>query len=202
MPAFFATLGTSFLIAGVTIWMLQGAWIDIMDQIPMLLNVLKPSPIFGLPWLFLLGVLAYIIGDLLIRFTVLGPILSSVGGNRQAAAIVGINVPLVKTLCFVFCSVCAALAGLAVVGYAGMTDATIGIDWMLWIIAIAIIGGGSLLGGVGSIIGAFLGTALIEIIRTGLFAANIQTNAQGIVIGAVLIGAAILDALRRKSAQY
>jgi ribose transport system permease protein len=202
MPSFFATLGMSFLVAGLTNWFLQGAWIDFIDRIPLLRSVLTPSPVFGLPWLFLMVLLAYIIGDLLIRLTVLGPILSSVGGNRQAAEITGINVTLVKTLCFVFCSVIGALAGLAVGGYAGMTDYSIGIDWMLWIIAIAIIGGGSLRGGVGSVIGAFLGTCLIEIIRTGLFDAHVQTNAQGIVIGGVLIGAAILDALRRKSAQY
>ena len=202
MPSFFATLGMSFVVAGLTNWMLQGAWIDFIDRIPMLRSVLTASPIFGLPWLFLMVLLAYIVGDLLIRLTVLGPILAAVGGNRQAAEIVGINVPRVKTLCFVFCSMIGAVAGVAVGGYAGMTDYSIGIDWMLWIIAIAIIGGGSLRGGVGSVIGAFLGTVLVEIIRTGLFDAHVQHNAQGIVIGAVLVGAAILDALRRKSAQY
>jgi ribose transport system permease protein len=202
MPSFFATLGASFVVIGLTNWLLQGAWIYIRDKIPMLLTVVTPSPIFGMPWLFVMLLPAYVIGDLLIRFSVLGPILTAVGGNRQAAEIVGINVPLVKTLCFMFVGVCAALAGLAVVGYAGMTDYSIGIDWMLWIIAIAIIGGGSLRGGVGSIIGALLGTCLVEIIRTGLFNAHVQTNAQGIVIGGVLIVAAILDALRRKSAQY
>jgi ribose transport system permease protein len=202
MPAFFATLGASFLLSGLSIWLVQGTWIYTRDMTPLLLSVMAPSPIFGLPWLFIVLLPTYIIGDLLMRFTVLGPILMSVGGNRQAAAIVGINVPLVKILCFMFVGVCAALAGLAVMGYAGTADPTIGIDWMLWIIAIAIIGGGSLRGGVGSIIGAFLGTCLVEIIRTGLFDAHVQTNAQGIVIGGVLIGAAILDAVRRKSAQY
>jgi ribose transport system permease protein len=202
MPAFFATLGASFLLSGLSTWLLKGTWIYLMDQIPLLLSVLSPSPVFGLPWLFIILLPAYIIGDLLIRFTVLGPILTAVGGNRQAAGIVGINVPLVKTLGFMFVGVCAALAGLAVVGYTGTTDPSIGDGWLLWIIAIAIIGGGSLRGGVGSIIGALLGTVLVEIIRTGLFNANVKTNAQGIVIGAVLVGAAILDAFRRKSAQY
>jgi ribose transport system permease protein len=203
MPSFFATLGASFLIAGLTNWLVQGSWISTLDKTPLLVSVLQPSPVFGLPWLFVLLLLpAYIIGDLLIRLTVVGPLLTAVGGNRQAAEIAGINVPLVKTLCFMFVGICAALAGLAVAGYAGTIDATIGIDWMLWIIAIAIIGGGSLRGGVGSVIGALLGTVLVEIIRTGLFDANVKTNAQSIVVGAILIGAAVLDAFRRKSAQY
>jgi ribose transport system permease protein len=202
MPSFFATLGSSFLVTGLATWLLQGAWIWIGDQVPLLLTLVKPSPVFKLAWIFLLLLPAYIIGDLLIRFTRLGPTLTAVGGNRQAAEIVGINVLLVKTLCFVFVSVCAGLAGLCVVAYGGTTDAVIGSDWMLWIIAIAIIGGGSLRGGVGSIIGALLGVALVEIIRMGLFNAQVKTNAQGIVIGAVLIGAAILDVMRRKTAQY
>jgi ABC-type xylose transport system permease subunit len=55
---------------------------------------------------------------------------------------------------------------------------------------------------VGSIIGALLGTILIQIIRMGLANARVQTNAQGIVIGAILLGAAVLDVMRRRSAQY
>ena len=202
MPSFFATLGASFLVSGLGIWLLKGAWISMGDQIPVAMWWVSTSPVLGLPWIFLVLLPAYIIGDLLIRFTKLGPTLTAVGGNRQAAEIVGMNVPLVKTLCFMFVSVCAGLAGIAVMGYGTITDAYIGSDWMLWIIAIAIIGGGSLRGGVGSIIGALLGTCLIEIIRTGLFNAQVKTNAQGIVIGGVLIGAAILDIIRRKSAQY
>jgi ribose transport system permease protein len=202
MPSFFATLGASFLATGLGIWLLKGAWISMGDQIPLAMWWVSASPVFGLPYIFLALLPAYIIGDLLIRFTKLGPTLTAVGGNRQAAEIVGINVPLVKTLCFVFVSVCAGLAGIAVMAYGTITDAYIGSDWMLWIIAIAIIGGGSLRGGVGSIVGALLGTVLVEIIRTGLFNAQVKTNAQGIVIGGVLIGAAILDVIRRKTAQY
>jgi ribose transport system permease protein len=86
--------------------------------------------------------------------------------------------------------------------YGGLTDQTIGVDWLLWVIAIAIIGGGSLRGGIGSVVGVLLGTALIQIIRMGLAYANVKTNAQGIVVGAILIGAAALDALRRKAIQY
>jgi len=201
MPSFFATMGTSFLVSGLAIWILKGAWFYVADQIPLLLKVLNPSPWFALPWVFIALLLAYLIGDFLMRTSRLGPILTAVGGNRRAAEIVGINVPLTKTLCFVFVSVCCGLAGILVMAYSGTTDATIGEGWMLWVLAIAIIGGGSLRGGTGSIIGAFFGTVLIQIIRMGLLNAKVQTNAQGIVIGAILIAAASLDVLRRKSVQ-
>ncbi len=202
MPSFFGTLGTSFAVSGLAIWLLKGAWLYVGDRIPFLTNALAPSAIFGLPWVFVVLVVLFIIGDVLVRTTRLGPILAAVGGNRQAAEIVGINVPLTKTLCFVFAAVCYGLGGLFVIGYGGTTDAYIGEGWLLWVIAIVIIGGGSLRGGVGSIIGALLGTVLIQVIRMGLANARVQTNAQGIVIGAILIGAAILDVIRRKSIQY
>jgi ribose/xylose/arabinose/galactoside ABC-type transport system permease subunit len=202
MPSFFGTLGTNFLVTGLATWLLQGTWIYIGDMIPLLSQLVKPSPVFGLAWVFLILLPAYIIGDLLIRYSKLGPILTATGGNRTAAEIVGINVPRVKALCFVFVSVCAGMAGLVTGAYGATTDAGIGSDWMLWIIAIAIIGGGSLRGGVGSIIGALLGTALVSTIRLGMANARVYSNAQGIVIGAVLIGAAILDVIRRRTAQY
>jgi len=202
MPSFFATLGSSFLVTGLMTWLLQGSWIWIGDQIPLFIQLVKPSPVFGLAWIVVLVLPAYIIGDLLIRFSKLGPTLTAVGGNRQAAEIVGINVPLVKTLSFVFVSLCAGFAGLVVMCYGGTTSVEIGSDWMLWIIAIAIIGGGSLRGGVGSIVGALVGTALVETIRLGLTNAQVKTNAQGIVIGGILIAAATLDVIRRRAAQY
>jgi len=70
------------------------------------------------------------------------------------------------------------------------------------VVAIVIIGGGSLQGGVGSIVGVLLGTVLIQVIRVGLANAGVQTNAQGIVVGAILIGAATLDVIRRRIARY
>jgi ribose transport system permease protein len=202
MPSFFATLGTSFMVWGLAIWLLKGQWIYVGEMIPLLKGVLAPSPLFNLSYIFLALLAAYLIGDLLMRTSRLGPTLSAVGANRRAAAIVGINVPLVKTLCFVFVSFCCGLAGLLVIGYGGTTDASIGDGWLLWVIAIVIIGGGSLRGGVGSIIGVLLGTILVQIIRIGLANAGVQTNAQGIVVGAILLGAAALDVIRRRMAQY
>jgi ribose transport system permease protein len=202
MPSFFATLGTSFMVWGLAIWLLKGQWIYVGEMVPALKSVLGPSPLFGVAYVFLALLAAYLIGDLLMRTTRLGSILCAVGANRRAAEIVGINVTLVKTLCFVFVSLCCGIAGLLVIGYGGTTDASIGEGWLLWVIAIVIIGGGSLRGGVGSIIGVLLGTLLIQIIRIGLANAGVQTNAQGIVVGAILIGAAALDVLRRKVVQY
>ena len=116
MPSFFATLGTSFMVWGLAIWLLKGT-MDLRR---------RDDPVFeertrrllrslGLPYVFLVLLAAYLIGDLLMRTSRLGPTLSAVGANRRAAAIVGINVTLVKTLCFVFVSLCCGIAGLLVI---------------------------------------------------------------------------------------
>lgn len=202
MPSFFATLGTSFLAWGLAIWLLKGTWLYVGEMIPWLKSTLDPSPFFGLPYAFLTLLAAYVIGDQLMRRSVLGPALVAVGANPRAATIVGIPVTVVKTLCFVFVSLCCGIAGLLVIGYGGTTDAAIGEGWLLWVIAIVIIGGGSLRGGVGSILGVLLGVLLIQIIRIGLANAGVKTNAQGIVVGVILLGAAALDVLRRRVAQY
>lgn len=112
MPSFFATLGSSFIVWGLAIWLLKGQWIYVGEIIPQLKGVLSPSPIFGLSYVFLALLAAYMIGDLLMRTSRLGSIISAVGANRHAASIVGINVTLVKTLCFVFVSLCCGMAGL------------------------------------------------------------------------------------------
>lgn len=201
MPSFFATLATNFSVAGLLVWLLNGKFIYLEGKIPTVEQLASSGP-FGFPWMFCVYLLLVILGDWVMRTTKLGPILAAVGSNRRAAQIVGINVKLVKTCCFLFVSLICGLAGLFVMGYGKTADPGIGDGWLLWVVAISIIGGGSLQGGVGSIMGSFLGTLLISIIRIGLTAAHVKTNAQGIVVGVILIGAVALDAYRRKAITY
>ena len=202
MPSFFATLSTGFIVTGVALVILQGRWLYVVDLVPLLSVMGEPSVFGELPWTVVFYLVLVVVGDFLVRRSKLGAILSATGGNKRAAQVSGINTNLVKTLCFVFVSMCSALAGMFVMSATLAADQAIGLGWQLWVIAIAIIGGASFSGGVGSILGAFLGTILMMIIRTGLAAARIQTNAQGVVVGTILIAAAVLDVARRKMKQY
>jgi len=202
VPSFFGTLGTYFVILGTMQSILKGRWILVEGKVPFLSSLASKSPFWGLPWIFIIFVTSVLIGDFLIRRSRLGAMLSATGGNRRASEISGINTTRVKMLCFVFVSVCAAIAGLFVMNAGISADAEIGDGWQLWVIAIAVIGGSSFSGGLGSVFGGFLGALLIQVIKLGLGAAQIKTNAQGIVIGAILIVSAILDVVRRKIKQY
>ncbi len=202
VPSFFGTLGTHFVILGIMQALLRGRWILVENKVPFLAQITSPSPFFSLPWTFIIFVILVFVGDFMIRRSRIGAMLSATGGNRQAADISGINTTLVKTLCFILVSICAAIGGLLVMNAAVSADPQIGDGWQLWVVAIAVIGGSSFSGGLGSIFGGFLGVLLIQIIKLGLGAAQIKTNAQGVVVGAILITSAILDVLRRRVKQY
>jgi ribose/xylose/arabinose/galactoside ABC-type transport system permease subunit len=202
MPSFFATLGASFLLQGLVTWLLQGHWYIVSDKMPFLGLLGSASPIFGLSWNVILFLLLMLLGDLTVRWTKIGAILAATGGNKRAAQAAGINTSLVKTCCFVFVAICSYFGGCMVMNATNTVDGGTGAEWGLWVIAGAIIGGSSLNGGVGSMLGVLLGVVLIQIIKSGLGAAHIQTNAQGLVVGAILIAAAALDVIRRKAKKY
>jgi ribose transport system permease protein len=193
LPSFLATLSTYFVVSGVSAF-IPGSYR--LGQPPFAF-LGSPSPLFGMPWAFVLLLAVVVVGDILIRRTRLGPLLWATGANPRAAEATGIDTTLVKTLCFMFCSVCAAIGGLLVIATMNITPAY-GDDWQVWVPAIAIIGGSSLRGGTGSLLGALLGTLLLLIIRTGLGAANLGNNAQGVVVGGILVAALVVDGIRRK----
>jgi len=202
MPSFFATLSTGFIAYGFNWLITQGQWISILHKAPFLYSFTTPTRLFGLQGSVLLLLGLAIVGDFLVRRSKLGPILSATGGNRRAADVSGINTARVKMLCFVLVSLLAAIAGMFVMTAGNASDVALGFDWQLWVIAIAIVGGASFSGGGGTVYGALLGTILINVIKLGLAAAHIQTNAQSIVVGAVLIAASLIDVARRRAKKY
>ncbi len=202
VPSFFGTLGTHFVVLGIMQSILHGRWILVENKVPFLMKLASRSPFFGVPWMFVVFVVAVLVGDFMMRRSRLGPMLSATGANRRAADISGINTGLVKMCCFVLVSICSAIGGLLVMNAGIAADPQIGDGWQLWVLAIAVIGGSSFSGGLGSILGGFLGAFLIQVIKLGLGAAQIKTNAQGVVVGAILIASAILDVARRKVKQY
>jgi ribose transport system permease protein len=193
LPSYLATLSTYFVVSGVSSF-IPGYYR--LGQ-PSFAFLGSPSPLLGMPWAFVLFLAVVAVGEILIRRTRLGPVLWATGANPRAAEVTGIDTTLVKTLCFMFCSACAAIGGLLVIATFNITPAY-GDDWQVWVPAIVIIGGSSLRGGTGSLLGALLGTLLLLIIRTGLGAANLGNNAQGVVVGGILVAALVVDGVRRK----
>jgi len=121
-----------------------------------------------------------------------------IGGNERSARLSGINVDQVKILNYVLMGVLAALTGLLLTGRMGTASVSAGLGVELQVISACVIGGASLAGGEGSVIGSLLGVILMALILNGLNLLGINPYWQTIVTGGVLVLAAAADALSRR----
>jgi len=122
----------------------------------------------------------------------------AIGGNRDAAELVGIRTVRVEFLVFALAGLFAALAGIL---YASRMDAgqpSVGEGWLMGAITAAIIGGTSLKGGQGSIAGTIFGALLMAILANGIVLMNVSGYWERIIIGAVVLIAVLADLLRRR----
>ena len=124
----------------------------------------------------------------------------AIGGNEEAANLTGVPVLRVKLSVYMFCSLCAGIAGILEVGWLGTITTSLGQGMELTVIAASVIGGANLTGGVGTAFGAVVGAALIEVIRNSLILLGISTFWQGTFVGSFIIIAVLFDRLRMRTA--
>jgi ribose transport system permease protein len=149
------------------------------------------------PLIFVLVLL--VIASLLFRWTRWGRYLFAIGGNERAAVVNGIPVKAMKVSVYVFCALCAGLAGILEVGWLGTITTGLGQGMELTVIAASVIGGANLSGGIGTALGAVIGAALIEVIRNSLTLLGISTFWQGTFVGSFIVIAVLFDRLRSRS---
>ena len=170
------------------------------------------NPIFGIPSEFraltngnllgvpnpviIVGIIALILWILLNK-TPLGEYILAVGGNEEAARIAGVPVARTKVATFVISGGLASVAALILVGRLGAAEPTIGNLWELDAIAAAAIGGASLMGGKGSIVGTLIGAIILGALRNGLTLMNVQAFYQLLATGIIIIVAMLLDRATR-----
>jgi len=144
-------------------------------------------------WLLLiLGVL--LAGAL--HLTTWGRYLYAIGGNEQAARLTGVPVARVKLQAYIVSALAAAISGLMIMGWEGSAINALGIGYELRVIASTVIGGANLMGGEGGAYGAFIGSALIEVIRNSLLMAGVDSNWQGAFVGVFIVLAVLLEKIR------
>ncbi len=151
-----------------------------------------PSQIF---WLIAVGIVMWVV----LHRTVLGFWVAAVGGNVRAARAAHLPVKRIKTYTFIIAGALAALAGIIDFSLVGSTAPTAGSTLIFPVFAAVVIGGASLSGGRGSIIGTLLGALLLEILTNGLGLLGAGAFAQLLFVGGVIIAAVAVD---RWSAQY
>jgi ribose transport system permease protein len=141
-------------------------------------------------------VLALIVGFIL-RWTKFGRHLYAIGGNEHAATLTGVPVRLIKVAVYMLSALAAGIAGIVETGWLGAVTSNIGTGMELQVIAAAVIGGASLIGGVGTAFGAIVGSALIEVIRNSLGLLGINAFWQGCFIGSCIIIAVAFERVRQ-----
>ena len=141
-----------------------------------------------------------VVTGLALRWTQWGRHLFAIGGNERAANLTGVPVKRVKVSVYMFCSLCAGVAGILEVGWLGTITTSLGQGMELSVIAASVIGGANLMGGVGTAFGAVVGAALIEVIRNSLILLGISTFWQGTFVGSFIIVAVLFDRLRTRGA--
>ncbi len=170
------------------------------------------NPIFGIPEGFraitngslggipapvvIVAVIAILLWVVLNR-SPLGEYILAVGGNEEAARIAGVPVARTKIATYVLSGVLASVAALILVGRLGAAEPTLGTLWELDAIAAAAIGGASLMGGKGSVVGTLLGAVILGALRNGLTLMNVQAFYQLLATGIIIIVAMLIDRATR-----
>lgn len=187
---FITTLGTMSIFRGIVLVVTKS---NPPTGFPESFLNLAWSKILGVPLPIVMLIFAIVVGDLFLRHLRYLRQVYFVGSNEAAAKLTGIPTARVKTFAFILTGLLAACAGVLVAARANAVDPNGGMGAELRVIAAVIVGGASLSGGRGTILGSFLGLMLMQIITTGLVFINVAPEAQLIAVGLVLILAAVID---------
>ena len=195
VPAFVATLGMMLVASGLAFIAAKGQSIY---QVPDAFIWLGRGEAFGVPNAVWLMLVLYVLAHILMTHTALGRYIYAVGGNPEAARFSG--VPVSRVLLFVY-SVSGALAGLGGVIMASQLKSgspTYGLMYELFVIAAAVVGGASLGGGHGKILGTLIGAFIIAVIQNGMNLTGVESYTQKVVLGLVILGAVLVDILKKR----
>lgn len=197
IPAFLVTLGTMGIIRGFAMWITDTAAVPIMNQTYNF--IFGTGDLAGIPILLFWTLLFLVFGILLLNKTAYGRKVLATGGNEVAARFTGIKTNNIKYLAFLMSGLFAAFAGIL---YAGRMQAgryTYGEGDELSVIAAVILGGTSMAGGTGSVLGSVIGSLLMGMINNGLIIAGLSVAQQTIVRGAIIILAVALGNKSQKN---
>ncbi len=193
--SFIVTLGFLSVARGIIYLFSTGANISVENKI---IIYMGQGTIGNIPVSVIIMSLIIILGSIFLKYTVTGRYIYAIGGNERAARLSGIRVEKIRTLVFVLTSSLAAFAGILTIGRLGPAEVIAGTGAEIDIIAAVIIGGTSLSGGKGSVVGSLIGAAIIGILRNGFVILGLPIAAQTIGIGAVLILSVTIDSFRTK----
>jgi ribose transport system permease protein len=196
IPPFVVTLGTLSIARSFAMVLSDNRMIFEFGPDQALLFEIGGGSTYGIAHPVVALVLLGVITAFLLRWTRWGTHIFAIGANERAAVLTGVRVPAVKISVYVFSSTIAGLTGILEAGWLGGVTTNLGQSMELTVIAATVIGGANLLGGSGTIFGAIVGAALIEVIRNSLILLGISTFWQGAFVGFFIVLAVAVDRVR------
>jgi ribose transport system permease protein len=149
--------------------------------------------ILGVPAPFIVALIVLAVSHFTLRYTRLGRQIYAIGGNQEAARLSGIHIDRVKVLAYIFCSCFASVGSIVLTARVASGQPTLGVSLPLESVAAVVLGGVSLFGGRGSVVGVAFGVAFVSILSNGLNLLSVSSYTQMMVIGAALILAVAMD---------
>ncbi|MHB8277623.1 MAG: ABC transporter permease [Candidatus Humimicrobiaceae bacterium] len=194
-PAFISTLGVNSVAAGLALIITKGYSISGFSEE---FNYIGQGNIFGIPVPIIIVIFAFLIAAIVLNLSKFGLSIFAVGGNPEAARLSGIDVGRIKLFALLISAFMASLAGFIIAARMASAQPLVSSSVMLDVIAAVVIGGTSLLGGIGSMAGTAIGVLLLGTIRNGLNLLGVSPNWQLVAIGAVILLAVLVDCLGKR----
>jgi ribose transport system permease protein len=195
-PPFIVTLGMMLVARGLAFMLASGQSIF---QVPQSFTALGTGTVAGrLPTAVALMLVLYVLAHIVMAHTTWGRYVYAVGSNVKAARFSGVPVARTVVLVYVVSGLLAGLGGIVMASQLKSAAPTYGSMYELNVIVAVVIGGTSLSGGEGKIFGTLIGAFLIAVVQNGMNLLNLESHAQTVVLGTVLIAAVLLDRLKRR----
>ncbi|MCE2808849.1 MAG: ABC transporter permease [Planctomycetaceae bacterium] len=196
IPPFIATLAMMMIASGIAFMISKGQSID---QVPSFFVWLGRGHWVGIPTAVWLMLLIFAVAHSVMTLTTYGRSIYAIGGNEVAARLCGVRVDWIMVATYGFSGLLAGLGGLVMASRLGTGDAKYGLMYELYVIAAVVVGGTSLRGGYGSMFGTLVGALIIAVIENGMNLMQIDSYAQKVVFGSIILLAVLIDRFRQKA---
>ena len=196
IPPFIVTLGMMLVASGLAYHIAEGQSIYQIPDSFVWLGV--GADFLSIPNAVCLMLLLYAMAHVLMSRMVLGRYIYAVGGNREAARLSGVPVRRVLLFVYTLCGCLAGLGGVIMASQLKSGSPTYGQMYELYVIAAVVVGGTSLAGGEGKILGTLIGAFIIAVIQNGMNLTGVESYTQKVVLGLVILGAVLLDMLKKQ----